>query len=103
MAFRVEITPRAEADLWRIWARVMSEAPYYGPPWFTRFRQAIESLAQFPDRCPAEPMLSTAGRTVRVLLFGRNPHAYRVYFATYDDEVRVLHVRHGARREPRRL
>ena len=67
------------------------------------FGRQLNRWLSFRTAVPAEPMLSTAGRTVRVLLFGRNPHSYRVYFATYDDEVRVVHVRHGARREPRRL
>ena len=37
-----------------------------------------------------------------MLLYGRKPHTYRVYFDTIQTTVRILHIRHGARREPTR-
>ena len=46
--------------------------------------------------------LSRPGSLVRKLLYGRKPHTYRVYFAIVEDTVRVLHIRHGARKEPKR-
>lgn len=101
MAFHVDITPRAQNDLDRIYARVAREAPLRAEHWFDRFEGAILSLATFPERCPAEPELSSSRRTVRKLLFGNRRHAFRVYFAIFDDVVRVLHVRHGARRDPK--
>ena len=51
----------------------------------------------------ARARLSSPGRTVRQLLFGRKRTVYRVYFTIINDVVIVLHIRHGARREPRRL
>jgi plasmid stabilization system protein ParE len=103
MAFRVEITPRAQADLDKIYSWVATAAPYRGPSWFDRFERAIDSLSSFPDRCSVERTLSGETRTVRVLLFGRKQHVYRVYFATFEDVVRVLHIRHGAQRDPKRI
>ena len=103
MAFRVEITDRAQRDLDAIYARVVREAPYDGPLWFTRFEESILSLAEFPERWPLEPKLSTSSRSVRKLLFGRRPHVYRVYFTVLSDTIKVLHVRHGARKELKRL
>jgi plasmid stabilization system protein ParE len=100
MAYRVNLTPRAKDDLDRIYATVIREAPYRGPEWFDRFEQSILSLSNLPERCTIVPKLSTAERTVRQLLFGRR-HVYRIYFAIFGDEVRVLHVRHGARKQPR--
>ena len=103
MVYRVRFTPRAEQDLNRIYATVIREAPYRGPRWFDHFEQSILSLSNFPERCIISPKLSTDRRTVRQLLFGRRRHVYRIYFAIFADEVSVLHVRHGARQEPRRL
>ncbi len=103
MAYHVEITPRAQQDLTRIYATVTREAPYRGPAWFDRFERSILSLAYSPERCTVVSKLSTRERTIRELLFGRRRHVYRVYFSIFDDVVRVVHVRHGARKEPRRL
>ncbi|MGA3099816.1 MAG: hypothetical protein ABSF25_25460 [Bryobacteraceae bacterium] len=49
------------------------------------------------------PKLCSNQRTVRQLLFGRRRHVYRIYFAVFTDVVTILHVRHGARKEPRRM
>jgi plasmid stabilization system protein ParE len=103
MAYLVKLTPRAEQDLDRIYARVTRKAPYRGPQWFDRFEQSILSLSNFPERCTIVPNLSSAERTVRQLLFGRRRYVYRIYFAIFADVVSVLHVRHGARKELRRL
>lgn len=103
MAYRVNFTPRAEKDLDRIYATVIREAPYRGPRWFDRFERAILSLSNSPERCTIIPKLSTAERAVHQLLFGRRRHVYRIYFAIFGDVVSVLHVRHGARKEPRRV
>lgn len=103
MAFRVDLTPRAQQDLNRIYAGVIREAQYRGLRWCDRFEQSMLSLSSLAERCPVEPRLSSSRRTVRKLLFGKRRHVYRVYYAIYDGVVRVLHVRHGARKEPRRI
>jgi len=71
MAYLVEITPRAENDLAQIYRRIARAAPYRGPIWFDRFEGAIQSLSNFPERLPELPKLSSPGRIVRQLLFGR--------------------------------
>jgi plasmid stabilization system protein ParE len=103
MAFRVDITPRARLDLDKIYARLAREAPNHLSPWSDRFEQSILSLSELPERCQVEPKLSTARRTVRRLLLGGGKHVYRIYFTIIGDVVRVIHVRHGARRELKRL
>jgi plasmid stabilization system protein ParE len=103
MVYRVELTPRAQQDLGKIYAAVTREAPFRGSLWFDRFEQSILSLSQSPERCMVVAKLCTAKRTVRRLIFGRKRHCYRVYFAIFGDVVKVLHIRHGARREPKRL
>jgi len=37
-------------------------------------------------------------RSIRQLLFGKAPHVYRVLFVVVNDEVRVLRIRHAARK-----
>jgi hypothetical protein len=47
-----------------------------------------------PRRCPIAPENDDFDVEVRQLLYGE----FRVLFTVEDDVVRVLHVRHGARR-----
>jgi plasmid stabilization system protein ParE len=103
MAYLVEITPRADNDLDRIYHRVVRAAPYRGPIWFDRFERAIQSLSEFPERYQVVANLSTPPRAVRQLLFGRRHNVYRVFYAITGSTVWVIHVRHGARRDPARL
>jgi hypothetical protein len=35
---------------------------------------------------------------VRQLLYGRNPHVYRILFTIEAETVKILHIRHGRRR-----
>ena len=57
-----------------------------------------------PGRCPLAPENEHFQQDIRQLLYGRGRSIYRILFTmvevagTSDDaEVRVLHVRHGAR------
>lgn len=56
---------------------------------------AIRSLTDHPQRCPVAPEGLELGAPVRQLLYGRRP--YRILFLIKDKEVRVLHIRRGAR------
>jgi plasmid stabilization system protein ParE len=103
MEFRVDLTPRAQQDLDRIYDWAVSSAPLAGQRWFERFENNILSLSNFPKRCLAEPKLSSQRRTVRMLVFGTTRNKYRVYFTIRAEAVIVLHIRHGARRPPGRV
>lgn len=99
MAFRVELTKSAEADLEALYLWVKDRAPHQGAAWFNRLEQAILSLDQHPGRCPIASESVDPRRPVRVLHYGRARHVYRVLF-WIDGVARavyVLHVRRGAR------
>ena len=104
MAFRVELTKSAEADLEALYLWVKGRAPHQGAAWFNRLEQAILSLGQHPARCPIASESADPKRPVRVLHYGRARQVYRVLFWIdgADRAVYVLHVRRGAR-EARRL
>jgi len=102
MAFRVEITRSAEAELEELYLWVVERAPQQGAAWFNGLERAVLSLHEHPERCPVAPESLDPDRPVRVLRYGRKPHVYRV-FCTIDHRarvVRVVHVRRGARRPP---
>lgn len=102
MRFRVEIARSAEADLEQLYLWVIERAPHQGPTWFNRLESAILALEHHPARCPVAPESVDPARPIRVLLYGRKPHVYRVFFTVDhgDRVVRIVHLRHGARRPP---
>ena len=102
MAFRVKFLPRAKHDLETIYRRVTEEAPLQGAAWFNGFECSINSLHRLPERCPVAARLSTQSDIVRRLHYGRYPHVYTVYYHLVGQTVEIMHIRHGARREPRR-
>ncbi len=91
MVFRVELTPRAKQDLNRIDRWIDLHAFDRRAVWVDRIEHAIQSLAEFPERCPTVPSLSTGKRSVRQLFCGRHRNVYRIYFAIFGESVRVLH------------
>jgi toxin ParE1/3/4 len=62
-------------------------------------KEAILSLQEHPNRCPA---IGSKDK-LRHLLYGHKPHIYRVIYRVLEKSkhVEVLHIRHGARREPK--
>jgi len=96
MAFRVEYSSQAEADIdgileWLIW----KHAGEAGLRWFEGLEEAIASLSEMPHRCALAPENRSFPFEVRHLLYGRKPHVYRVIFRVIDDMVYILHVWHG--------
>lgn len=104
MAYRVEITRNAEVELEQLYLWVVERAPQQGAAWFNGLERAMLSLDQHPKRCPIAAESVDPDHRVRVLSYGRKPHGYRVFFTVDDGTsvVRVVHVRRGARRRPRR-
>lgn len=103
MAYRVEISASAEAQLEALYLRLVERAPHQGAAWFNGLEEAILALGQLPRRCPFASEAVEPEHPVRVLHYGRAPHVYRVLF-TIDESAKrvlVLHVRHGARRRVR--
>jgi plasmid stabilization system protein ParE len=102
MAYRVDVSKNAEAELEELYLWVVSRVPQQGTKWFNGLGRAVLSLDQHPKCCPVAPESIDPNHPVRVLSYGRRPHIYRVFF-TVDDErnvVRVVHIRRGARRGP---
>ena|SRR5688572_8273053 len=99
MAFRVELSDRAQTDIAAIYDWLRSQqAGSAGERWFAALREAIGSLSEFPLRCRLAPESRDSSTEVRQFLFGRKPHVYRILFAVDGDLVQVLHVPHARRR-----
>jgi plasmid stabilization system protein ParE len=95
MAYRVNITPRAERDLEDLLHAIAADSSGEAFAWYRRLRQALLGLGNYPHRCPATP----ESASLRHLFYGRKPHFYRAIFRISEKkkEVEVLHIRHRAR------
>jgi len=101
MAYRVELTRNAEAELEALYLWVVDRAPSQGAAWFNGLERAILALDHFPKRCRIAPESFDPEHPIRVHNYGRSPHVYRIFF-TIDEiakVVRVLHIRRGIRQE----
>ena len=97
MAFRVKTTAKAKRDLDAILAWLLSqEAGETGLRWFQGLRDAVASLAHFPERCALAPENAAFPFEVRQLLYGRRQHRHRILFTIEGDAVSVLHIATGA-------
>ena len=97
MAYRVKIMLRAQRDLVGIYGWIEAESPDAALSWYVGLRDAIRSLCKNPGRSPVAP----ENKDLRHLLYGRKPHVYRIIYRIMEkqNQVEVLHVRHGARAE----
>ncbi len=94
MKYRIIISPRAEIDASEIHHHISLDSPRNADRWFEALWLTIDSLAEMPRRCGKAPESRKFRRDIRQRVFGR----YRILFLIEDDEVRIIHIRHGARR-----
>ena len=97
MAYLVSITSRAERDLAHLYREINADYSGAALKWYLGLKEAILSLEVQPNRCP---VTHRRGK-LRHLLYGHNPHTYRVIYRVLENQkqVEVLHIRHGARRK----
>lgn len=104
MAFRVEISPRAFADLDEITAYIKRQGSFdQAEEWFNGIIAAIRRLESLPHRCAVADESEDLDQEVHVLLYGKRNRRYRVYYSIQQKtpstgKVCVFHVRHWARK-----
>jgi plasmid stabilization system protein ParE len=91
--------PAAEAELESAYLWLQDRNPEAGAAWYNGVVDAMLTLETFPERCPVAPEADVFDHEIRQLLYGRRQHAYRIIFDISGQTVRILHVRHGARRD----
>lgn len=100
MVYLVKITARAERDLTQLYEQINAAQSVPAQKGYLGLKRRILSLEKHPNRCA---MTGAKGK-LRHLLQGRKPHVYRVIYRILErqKQVEILHIRHGARREPKR-
>jgi plasmid stabilization system protein ParE len=102
MVFEVLVADEALADLTAITGFIRDNgSPLEANRWLEAIAGRIASLRSMPERCPMAFAAYRLGVEVRVLHHGSRNRTYRIYFAITNRPkrvVRVLHIRHWARR-----
>lgn len=91
--YRVRVTRTAERDIEGVWSFTAQDSPENAESFICRLEEQIETLENFPDRCPPIPENELLGTQYRHLIFGN----YRTIFRVEKKSVYVLRVIHGSR------
>lgn len=91
--YRVEVTKVAESDVLDIFRYIASDNETAAMRLITEIEAQIESLEQFPLRCPVIPESHDLGREYRHIVFGN----YRTVFRIEGSRVIIMRIIHGAR------
>ncbi len=97
MVFRVSLSPSAIADAESayLWYKQQNQA--FADAWFNELTEAINSLENFPARCPVAAESKDLDREVRQLIYRKSKgSSYRILFGISDSEVYVYRIRHTA-------
>lgn len=97
--YRVEITKIAENGILTIFEYIQQDNPLAAIKWVKEIEQQINSLENFPKRCPVIPESEEIGREYRHLIYGN----YRTIFRIQGQKVIIMRVIHGARLLDRRI
>lgn len=98
MAYRVELTFRAQRDLNYLYGRISADDSAEAARWFDGLEAAIHTLYRSPRRCPVAAESARSKRKLRHLLVGAKRDVYRVIFEIDESRkiVYVLTIRHAA-------
>ncbi|MCA9436104.1 MAG: type II toxin-antitoxin system RelE/ParE family toxin [Candidatus Omnitrophica bacterium] len=97
-SFEIVIQDSAIREMEVAYEWIADEAPMAATNWYNGCIDAVESLREFPKRCPLAPENEFFKPEIRQLLYGERNRAYRILFTIHKNSVHILHVRHGAMR-----
>ncbi len=95
--YGIIILPSAERDIGEAYSWIAERDEKAAIHWFNHLLEVIFSLETFPDRCWLSLESQFLQNEIRQIFHGQKQRKYRVLFELRADEVRILHVRHGAR------
>ena len=95
--YQVIILPAAERDIGEAYEWLEERDADAAVRWYNQLIGVILSLDIFPERCPPAPENKFLEAEIREIFHGRRQNKYRILFTVSENEVHVLHVRHGAR------
>jgi len=94
MEYVVDLTLRAQRDLERLYEDIDALNSKAARRWYFSLYERILSLEGVPYRCAVTP----ENKKLRHLLYGHGRNTYCVIYRIVGARVKVLHIRHGARK-----
>jgi len=91
--FQVEITATAQSDIQEIFQYIAVDNQTAANNLFWEIEKQIDSLEQFPLRCPVIPESFELGVEYRHIIYGH----YRTIFRVESSKVIILRIIHGRR------
>jgi toxin ParE1/3/4 len=91
--YQVEITKVAESDISEIFSYIALDNVSAAKKLITEIERQIDSLEQFPLRCPVIPEARDLGKEYRHIIYGN----YRTIFRIDITRVIIMRVIHSAR------
>jgi plasmid stabilization system protein ParE len=94
--YKVVFDPHAQQEAVEAADYIALSAPASAAKWFEGLERIIESLRTMPHRCSRARECETLGVELRHYIY----YSHRIIFRIEESAkiVRILHVRHGARR-----
>ncbi len=94
--YEVLFDPHAQAEAFAAADYIAQDSPERAAKWFAGFTRAINSLSTMPMRCAQARESKTLGVDLRHYIY----RSHRIIFRVEEEAgiVRILHVRHAARR-----
>jgi len=97
--YEIVFSPTALEDLESTLAWLSEEAPEKVAEWYDAIKTHINCLSQLPEAHPLAPENGLWGEEeLRQLLFQSYPSKYRIIYTISEKKVRILSIRHGARK-----
>lgn len=100
MAYKVSLQERAKADIQNIYQYIEAYSYILAKKWFVDIKDKISSLSTMPYRYSIIPEVNLLGDELHQLVCGKRTACYRIIYRVIeqDKEVRILTVRHAARK-----
>ena len=92
--YRVVLSPKAQTDIIAAYDWLHDENPAYAIQWRDGLQQAIMRLNTLPFAHAIAPESADFDREIRQMLYGPGT-PWRVFYCVEEDQVSILHVRHG--------
>ncbi len=100
MTYRLRVTAQAVGDADEAYAWIAEHlSPAQAERWYQGLFKQMETLIRQPLRCPLAAENPRFPFEIRELLYGKRKNKYRIIFTIRNDDVVVLYVHHGARKE----
>ena len=90
----VEITRTAESDIQEIFEYILRDNDAAAVKWVDEIERQIDSLENFPTRCPVIPEVHELKKEYRHLIYDNHRTIFRI---EEESKVIIMRVIHGAR------